>query len=557
VIRDLWYKNAVIYSLDLETFMDSNGDGIGDFEGLARRLDYLDTLGVDAIWLAPFQPSPNRDNGYDISDFYGVDPRHGSSGDFVEFVHLAKKRGMKVLIDLVVNHTSDKHRWFQEARKNPESKYRDYYIWSKKRPPHADEGMVFPGVQKTTWTYDEKARAYYHHRFFDFQPDLNVFNPDVLEEIHKIIGFWLELGVDGFRVDAVPFIIEQTDPSTPGRKPRLHFELLEELRDFLQWRTGEAILLGEANVAPKESANYFRDGRGIHLMFNFWVNQHLFLALASEDVRPLMKALEATRELPPAAQWAQFLRNHDELDLGRLTEKQRAATFARFGPEKRMQLYDRGIRRRLAPMIGNRAQLELAYSAMFSLPGTPVIRYGDEIGMGDDLDLDQRDAVRTPMQWDSTSNGGFTSARRAVHPPIGEGLFAFEDVNVERQKRDESSLLRWTASMIAVRKECPEIGWGTWEILDSGSPHVLAMRFEWNDDSVVTVHNFGGKATEASLATGAERLVDLRVEGELRANRRGRHEVALDAYGYRWFRTGAALPRARVTPAEKRAKRRR
>ncbi len=560
MIQDLWYKNAVIYSLDLETFMDSNGDGTGDFEGLIRRLDYLEALGIDAIWLAPFQPSPNRDNGYDISDFYGVDPRHGSSGDFVEFMHLAKKRGMKVIIDLVVNHTSDRHRWFQDARRSPDSRFRDWYVWSKKRPPKAGEGMVFPGVQKTTWTYDPKAGEYYFHRFFDFQPDLNIANPAVRAEIQRIIGFWLELGVDGFRVDAVPFIIEHTDPETVDQKPKMRFEYLEELREFLQWRTGEAILLGEANVLPKESANYFRGGRGIHLMFNFWVNQHLFQALAAEEVAPLAKALEATRDLPATAQWAQFLRNHDELDLGRLTETQRAAAFARFGPDPNMQLYDRGIRRRLAPMIGNRSQLELAYSVMFSLPGTPVLRYGDEIGMGDDLELDQRDAVRTPMQWDSTRNGGFTTARRAVHPPIGEGPFGFEHVNVERQKRDPSSLLQWTSKMILLRKECPEIGWGTWTILDSGSPHVLAMHYQWRGNSVVLVHNFAGQPLDVALRVdgpGSERLVDLRVESESRANARGRHELALDAFGYRWFRAGSGLPSARLENGEEPAVRKR
>ena len=554
MIQDLWYKNAVIYSLDLETFMDANGDGVGDFEGLTRRLDYLDALGIDAIWLAPFQPSPNRDNGYDISDFYGVDPRHGSSGDFVEFMHLAKKRGMKVIIDLVVNHTSDKHRWFQQARSDPSSRYRSWYLWSKTRPAKADEGMVFPGVQKSTWTYDSKAGEYYHHRFYEFQPDLNIANPEVRREIEKIIGFWLELGVDGFRVDAVPFIIEQLDPSDPNGKPQMKFDYLEEMRDFLQWRTGEAILLGEANVLPKESARYFRDGDGIHLMFNFWVNQHLFFGLAAEDVRPLVKALEETRELPPAAQWAQFLRNHDELDLGRLTDKRRAAAFERFGPDKNMQLYDRGIRRRLATMIGNRQQLELAYSVMFSLPGTPVIRYGDEIGMGDDLALDERDAVRTPMQWDSSPNGGFTTAKRPVHPVIDKGAFGYTHVNVARQKRDESSLLEWTTRMIRLRKECPEIGWGTWKILDAKSPHVLAMQYQWRNDSIVIVHNFAGKPIEVELAVDGSRLVDLRVEAESAANSRGRHELALDAFGYRWFRVGAGLPSGREEGGRRSAK---
>ena len=421
--------------------------------------------------------------------------------------------------------------------------------------------MVFPGVQETTWTRDAKTGEYYFHRFFEFQPDLNIANPEVRAEIQKIIGFWLELGVDGFRVDAVPFIIEQPDPEKPDQKPKMKFEYLEDFRNFLQWRSGDAILLGEANVLPREATKYFRDGRGIHLMFNFWVNQFLFYALASEDTRPLIKALEATRELPPTAQWAQFLRNHDELDLGRLSEKQREATFARFGPDRSMQLYDRGIRRRLAPMIGNRAQLELAYSVMFSLPGTPVIRYGDEIGMGDDLALDQRDAVRTPMQWDETANGGFSTARRTVHPVIDEGPFGYDHVNVERQRRDDASLLQWTARMIRLRKECPEIGWGSWRIVDPGSRRVLAMEYEWRGDALLLVHNFAGEPLEVSIKVdrASDRpLVDLRVEAESRPDARGRHTLALDAFGYRWFRIGSALADGTVKEeGGRRAKKRR
>jgi maltose alpha-D-glucosyltransferase / alpha-amylase len=377
MIEDLWYKNTVIYSLDLETFMDANGDGVGDFEGLTRRLGYLQALGISTIWLSPFQPTPNRDNGYDISDFYGVDPRHGSSGDFVEFMQHAKKRGIEVIMDLVVNHSSDEHRWFQESRTDKHSQYRDWYVWSKKRPANWKTGMVFPGVQKSTWTYDKEARAYYFRRFYEFQPGLNTHNPAVRTEIRRIMGYWLELGVAGFRVDAVPFIIETPYPG--GKKTELNFEYLVEMREFLQWRRGDGILLGEANVLPDETLNYFgKGGERIQMMFNFFVNQHLFYALATADIAPLIGALRATKKLPPGAQWAQFLRNHDELDLGRLTQEQRAKVFERFGPQPEMQLYDRGIRRRLAPMLGNQPQLELAYSVMFSLPGTPVIRYGDE-----------------------------------------------------------------------------------------------------------------------------------------------------------------------------------
>ena len=540
MIEDLWYKNAVIYSLDLETFMDADGNGVGDFEGLIRQMDYLQYLGVDAVWLAPFQPTPNRDNGYDVADYYGIDPRHGSGGDFVEFMHQAEKRGIKVLMDLVVNHTSDEHPWFQEAR-DPASPKHDWYVWSKKRPADWNKGMVFPGVQKRTWSYDRKAKAYYFHRFYNFQPDLNVDNPRVRAEIRRIIGYWLQLGVEGFRVDAVPFIIESV---VPGKSDwEQHFEYLAEFSTFLQWRSREAILLGEANVLPDENRKYFGrgSGDGIQMMFNFFVNQHLFYALASGDVKPLAEAIRATEDIPPMAQWAHFLRNHDELDLGRLTDEQRARVFERFGPEKHMQLYDRGIRRRLAPMLGDRNHEELAYSMMFSLPGTPVIRYGDELGMGDDLTLEERDAVRTPMQWANERNAGFSSADKLVHPVISEGVWSFEHVNVAAQRRDPTSLLNWTARMIRLRKECPEIGWGRCTILKTGSPHVLALRYDWRGNSVLVVHNFDERPHEARIEPGVQgggRLSNLLVQEELEASDGQAHKIALDALDYRWYRVG-------------------
>jgi maltose alpha-D-glucosyltransferase / alpha-amylase len=540
MIEDLWYKNTVIYSLDLETFMDANGDGVGDFEGLTRRLEYLQFLGVSTIWLSPFQPTPNRDDGYDICDYYGVDPRHGSSGDFVEFMHQAQKHGIDVVMDLVVNHTSDQHPWFQTARKDKNSLYRDWYVWSKKRPANWKSGMVFPGVQRSTWSYDSAAREYYYHRFYEFQPDLNMDNPAVRTEIRRIMGYWLELGVSGFRVDAVPFIIET--PRDGKHKPEMHFEYLYDMRKFLQWRHGDGVLLGEANVIPKETLNYFGDeGDGIHMMFNFFVNQHLFYALASSEVAPLVAALKATKKLPPGAQWAHFLRNHDELDLGRLTDEQRAKVFSRFGPLPEMQLYNRGIRRRLAPMLGNQPQLELAYSLLFSLPGTPVIRYGDEIGMGDDLSLKERAAVRTPMQWTDAPNAGFSTGAKTIHPVISDGAYRYDQVNVEKQRRDPNSLLSWTACMIRLRKECPEIGWGEWTILPTGSPNLLAMRYDWRGNSLVVVHNFSEKSQEAKIkpgVNGGKKLVSLLNKDESTAGDSGIHRLALEAYGYRWYRVG-------------------
>jgi maltose alpha-D-glucosyltransferase / alpha-amylase len=550
MIEDLWYKNAVIYSLDLDTFMDADGDGVGDFEGLIRRLDYLQYLGVDAVWLAPFQPTPNRDNGYDVADHYGVDPRHGSSGDFVEFLHQAAKRGIKVLMDLVVNHTSNEHPWFQEAR-DPKSSKHDWYVWSDERPADWNEGMVFPGVQDRTWTYDRKARAYYFHRFYNFQPDLNMDNPRVRAEIRRIIGYWLQLGVEGFRVDAVPFMIESVIPGQDEGEQ--NFDYLTEFRAFLQWRSGHAILLGEANVLPEENRKYFGDeGDGIHMMFNFFVNPHLFYALATGEVEPLAEALRATADVPQTAQWAHFLRNHDELDLGRLTDEQRQRVFERFGPEEHMQLYARGIRRRLAPMLGDRRHEELAYSLMFSLPGTPVVRYGDELGMGDDLSLDQRDAVRTPMQWANERNAGFSTANELVHPVISEGVWSYEHVNVASQRRDPNSLLNWTATMIRLRKECPEIGWGECTILDTGSPHVLALRYDWRGNSVLVVHNLDKRPHEVKIepgVEGSERLSNLLSQEELEAGTDRTHKIALDALDYRWYRVGGldyAIHRDRV-----------
>jgi maltose alpha-D-glucosyltransferase/alpha-amylase len=541
MITDLWYKNAIVYSLDLETFMDGNGDGCGDFHGLMQRLDYLDSLGIDLIWLAPFQPSPNRDNGYDICDFYGVDPRHGSSGEFVEFMNHANKRGIGVIIDLVVNHTSDRHPWFQAARSDPASPLRDWYVWSKKRPAGWNKGMVFPGVQKSVWTYDKAAREYFYHVFYDFQPDLNMGNTDVRAEILRIMGYWLQLGVAGFRVDAVPFII-QDPPLTKRKRPKLHFEWLEEMRRFLQWRSRDAILLGEANVLPRDTLRYFgEDGSGIQMMFNFFVNQHLFYALASEDAGPLAEALRQTAKIPHTSQWAQFLRNHDELDLGRLSEKQRQLVFQRFGPDRSMQLYDRGLRRRLAPMLGDRRNMELAYSMLFALPGTPVIRYGDEIGMGENLALPEREAVRTPMQWSAERNGGFSLAERLPHPVITEGVYGCEQVNVEKQRRDPHSFLNWLVRMIRQRKETPEIGWGQCSVLQTGHKSVLGLMYEWRGNRVVVLHNFSRQPLEVVLrvkGAGGDLLTNLLVESESRAQENGSHRIAIEEFGYRWFRVG-------------------
>ncbi len=543
MIDDLWYKNGVFYCLSVATYMDANGDGVGDFKGLLRRLDYLQGLGITTIWLMPFQPSPGRDDGYDITDYYGVDPRYGTLGDFVEFTHGCKQRGLRVIIDLVVNHTSDAHPWFQQARSSKDSPYRDWYVWSDKKPANSGKGMVFPGVQKTTWSRDKQAGAWYFHRFYDFQPDLNTSNPRVQAEILKIMGFWIQMGVSGFRMDAVPFVI-----ATKGAKVRTaieQYDMLRSFREFLQWREGDAIILAEANVLPETDMKYFGDdGDRMHMMFNFQVNQHLFYALASADSRPLAKALDATKPRPASAQWGLFLRNHDELDLGRLTKAQRKVVFEKFGADKNMQLYNRGIRRRLAPMLGgDRRRLELAYSLMCTLPGTPVIRYGDEIGMGDNLDLPERNCARTPMQWSNEPHAGFTESERPCSPVIDEGAYGFEHVNVAKQRRDPGSLLNWTERIIRMRKEVPEIGWGDFKVIAARDPAVLIIRYDWRNNSVLFVHNLDDKPREISFAVGlpgdaGELLVNLLAEEHSYADERGKHLLLIEAYGYRWYRVG-------------------
>ncbi|ACC74320.1 alpha-amylase family protein [Paraburkholderia phymatum] len=543
MLNDLWYKNAIIYCLSVGTFMDANGDGIGDFAGLMRRLDYLQGLGITAIWLMPIQPSPGRDNGYDVSDYYNVDPKYGTLGDFAEFTHACAERGLRVIIDLVVNHTSDQHPWFKEARSDPDSKYRDWYVWADKKPPDATHGVAFPGVQKSTWSFDKRARRWYFHRFYDFQPDLNTSNPHVQAELLKIMGFWIQLGVSGFRMDAVPFVIATKGPKV--REPVEQYEMLRSFREFLQWREGDAIILAEANVLPDTDLEYFgEEGERLPMMFNFQLNQNTFYTLATGDTKPLKHALLATKPRPPSAQWGVFLRNHDELDLGRLTPEQRAAVFAAFGPEPGMQLYQRGIRRRLAPMLaGDRRHLELAYSLMLSLPGTPVFRYGDEIGMGDDLRRPERACARTPMQWSTEPQGGFTKHTRPPVSVISGGPYGFERVNVATQRRDPNSLLNWMERMIRMRKEVPEISWGDFEVLRTSRSDVLALCYHWRNNSVLFLHNFAAKACTVKFRSGCNEpvgcpLINLLSDDHSQPGDDGRHAVVLEPYGYRWYRVG-------------------
>jgi maltose alpha-D-glucosyltransferase/alpha-amylase len=543
-MSDRWYEKAVIYCLDIDTFADSDGDGIGDIRGLISRLDYLARLGVTCIWLNPIHPSPDRDDGYDVADFYNVDPRFGNLGDFAEMLRQAESLGIRVIIDLVVNHTSDQHPWFQDARSSPESRYHDWYVWSETAPADRHQGMVFPGEQNATWDYDRTAKKWFYHRFYKFQPDLNIKNKQVREEIKKICAFWLQLGVSGFRMDAVPFIIEETEPGEPN--PPKDLDYLTELRQYIQWVRGDAVLLAEANVEPDQLKHFFGDGGGssnrIHMLFDFMLNGRLMLALARRNPESIIDALKDTPALPSGGQWATFLRNHDEVDLSRLTAEQKAEVFEQFGPDEDMQLYGRGIRRRMAPMLGgDRKRLELAYALQFSLRGTPVIRYGEEIGMGDDLSLEGRDAIRTPMQWSLLANGGFSTADpdQLVRPVISTGEFSYENVNVTRQRQSPASLLSWFERMIRTLREAPEVGSGSCTHVDVPAPHgLLVHRADDVTGTMLFLHNLSdkdGTVDLSSIAGEAEFPNDVladREYGDL-----GKFEaVEVGGYGYRWIR---------------------
>jgi trehalose synthase len=546
---DLCGKTAVVYCLDVQTYLDWNDDGVGDFTGLSERIDYLAELGVTCLWLMPFFPTADRDDGYDITDYYGVDPRLGSAGDFVEFVRTARDRGMRVIIDLVVNHTSDRHPWFRSARSSPDSPYRDFYIWRADQPPDTSGQVVFPDKEDSLWEYDEKAGEWYFHRFYKTQPDLNITDQRVRDEIIKAMGYWLQLGISGFRVDAVPFVIETTgvDAQELARFHDPH-SYLRELRSFVGRRTGDGILLGECNLSHEDQQTFFggSDGDELTMQFDFIGMQNLYLSLARQDAAPLEKALRERPSVSPESQWATFVRNHDELTLDKLSEEERQEVFAAFGPEPGMQLYGRGLRRRLPPMLdGDPRRVRMVYSLLFSLPGTPVLFYGEEIGMGENLDVEGRLAVRTPMQWTAGANGGFSRARSSrLRRPVPGGAFGPEHVNVADQRSDPESLHAFVTLLIRRYRESPELGWSGFEALDQPHPHVFAHVCSHDDRRMVALHNLGPQACVVPLTLpdcdSSCDLVDLlRNEPPMALDDRGRAEVALDGYGYRWLRVRA------------------
>ncbi|HET6626294.1 MAG TPA: alpha-amylase family protein [Nocardioidaceae bacterium] len=542
---DLWWKTAVVYCLDIQTYLDWDGDGVGDITGLTERLDYLHELGVTCLWLMPFYPSADRDDGYDITDYYGVDPPLGSHGDLVELLRTARDRGMRVIIDLVVNHTSDKHPWFRAARSSKTSPYRDFYVWRADKPPDTSDQVIFPDKENSIWELDEKTGEYYLHRFYKHQPDLNIANPKVRDEIAKAMGFWLELGVSGFRVDAVPFMLGSTGVPEGERE---HFkdphQYLRALRAFLGRRTGDAVLLGEVNLPFEEQKKFFgdEDGDEVTMLFDFIGMQNLYLSFARQDAGPVTEAITSRPRISPDSQWASFLRNHDELTLDKLSESERQEVFDAFGPDPDMQLFGRGLRRRLPPMFdGDPRRTRMAYSLMFSLPGTPVLFYGEEIGMGENLAIDGRLSVRTPMQWTRQRNGGFSRAAPSrMRRPVTTGAFGPEHVNVADQRGDPDSLLNFISLLIRRYRQSPELGWADLEVLDQPHRHVLAHECRWDDRRLVAVHNLSPESCTVPLqldgCDDTDHLVDLLQDGTTALDAQGRAELTLDGYGYRWLR---------------------
>src|SRR3954447_14650379 len=545
---DLWWKTAVVYCLDVQTFLDWDDDGYGDFPGLAQRLDHLADLGVTCLWLMPFYPSADRDDGYDITDFYGVDQRLGTHGDLVEVIRTANDRGLRVIADLVVNHTSAQHPWVRAAEASKASPYRDFYVWRDDEPPPTSAEVVFPDKEDSIWQFSEKTGEWYLHRFYRSQPDLNVTDARVRDEIAKAMGFWLELGLSGFRVDAVPFLLETqgVDAREAALLPDPH-EFLADLRALVGRRTGNGILLGEVNLPHEQQAEFFggENGNELTMLFDFLSMQKLYLSLARADARPLADALSQRPHVNPDSQWATFVRNHDELTLDKLSDEERAEVFAAFGPEERMQVYGRGLRRRLPPMLdGDPRRLRMVYSLLFSLPGTPVLFYGEEIGMGENPELEGRLVVRTTMQWTSGRNGGFSRATpRTLRRPLTTGGYGPEFVNVADQRRDPESLLSFLKLLIRRYRECPELGWGGFEVLDQPHPSVLAHLCRWEDGSMVAVHNLGPEPRTVPLTLegcdSSHRLEDLLQERTTPLDEKGRAELQLEGYGYRWLRVVA------------------
>ncbi|MEZ5833469.1 MAG: maltose alpha-D-glucosyltransferase [Dongiaceae bacterium] len=535
----LWYKSALIYEAHVKAFCDANNDGIGDFEGMTRKLDYFQDLGITALWLLPFYPSPLKDDGYDIAKYRGIHPAYGTMRDFRRLVRGCHDRGIRVITELVINHTSDQHRWFQHARRSkPGSAARNFYVWSDTDRKYEDARIIFTDTEKSNWTWDPVAGAYYWHRFYSHQPDLNFDNPRLLEEIVRVMRFWLDTGVDGLRLDAIPYLIERE--GTNCENLRETHEVIRKIRAEIDAKYPDRMLLAEANQWPEDVSSYFGEGNECHMCFHFPLMPRIYMAIAQEDRHPITDIMRQTPEIPGNCQWAIFLRNHDELTLEMVTDRERDYLWSFYATDPRMRI-NLGIRRRLAPLLGNdREKIELLNSLLFSMPGTPVIYYGDEIGMGDNVYLGDRDGVRTPMQWSSDRNGGFSACdpQRLYLPPVMDPIYGYNTVNVEAQARNPSSLLNWMKRLIAVCKQHASFGMGTLRFLYPGNRKVLAYLREHEDEALLCVANLSRSAQAVELDLS-------RFRGRVPVELLGRsafppigdlpYLLTLPGYGFYWF----------------------
>jgi len=547
-----WYEDATIYSLDVKTFNDGDGDGWGDFRGAIERLDYLDELGVDALWIRPFYPSPLRDNGYDVADYYGVDDRLGSLDDFREFADRAHERGIRVITDLVFNHTSNEHEWFQRAREDPDSDYHDYYLWTSHLADAHQRGNIFPEYEDGVWSYDDVAEKHYFHQFYGHQPDLNVANPAVREELYDVLRFWLDQGADGFRIDAAhPMLMPKGHNATTLDETDLgdSIELFKEMRRVVEAEQSDAVLLAEADDEPEHLDYYFGDGEAFHLQFNFVMNAHLTYAVGVKDTWPLQRAEEILPDVSDVGAWVNFLRNHDEWNLLKLPEEAFEHAREHFGDDAGDSwIFERGHRLRLADLYdGDRDRIAVAHSLLFSLPGSVALQSGDEIGMGADLSLPEREAVRTPMQWDDSPNGGFSTAapEDCYNPVVDEGAYAYDRVNVAAQRDDPDSLLSRVEALVAARDACPEIARGDYRAPETDHKETRVHRFDHErgdgEDTDGTVllcaHNLADDYREEIVGFDVDPDTVEHVVGD------GEHYVAeggvtfkLDACDYAWLR---------------------
>jgi len=537
-MNELWFKDAVFYELHVKAFQDGDGDGIGDFRGLTQRLDYIQDLGVDCLWLLPFYPSPLRDDGYDIADYYDIAPIYGKMADFEVFLREAHRRGLRVVADLVVNHTSDQHPWFQEAR-GAASGRRSWYVWSADDKRYRDARVIFVDTEKSNWTWDPVANAYYWHRFFSHQPDLNYDNPDVQRAMLDVLRFWLDKGLDGFRCDAVPYLFER-DGTSCENLPETH-AFLRRLRAEVDAHYENRILLAEANQWPEDARQYFGAGDEFHMAFHFPLMPRMFMAVHSADRRPITDMFLHTPAIPSNCQWCLFLRNHDELTLEMCTDPERDYMYYAYAQDPLMKL-NVGIRRRLAPLVGNdRGKLQLLHGLLFSLPGTPVVYYGDEIGMGDNIHLGDRNGVRTPMQWSADRNAGFSPAdpARLYGPVIADPDYGYQSLNVEAQLKGPGSLLSWMRRIIAVRKTTRVFGRGTLRFLEPANTRVVAYLREWEGETILVVANLAGSAEPVELNLAAYRdagVVEMFGGARFPAVGDRPYFLSLGPYGFYWLR---------------------